>query len=300
VKILSAIFSAAALYCFSADVAWAVIGSCATNAMLVHYGTPSTADGCYVADQTFSNFSVTDNSGGLGTGFIHQTTSTIDIRSTNTFSTVLTPWVVSSILTGAVPADFSATGGNGGAASQGDLFMLVNTTNTYLTNPTYPQPTAGFTNVITSISAATSGSTGNGSPAITDFIVAEIIACIGTATCTKATEVVIESEYLNNTTTPTYTCFAGTSSRATCGSASSASPIVATFAQGVTTLNMDYRYSISSNQNASGGTTTTTLNNWTTTFGENEQVPEPSTFLFFGSALAVLAWKYRVKLMAKR
>ena len=170
--------------------------------------------------------------------------------------------------------------------------MLVNTTKTYLTKPTYPHPTAGFKNVITSISSATSGSTGNGSPAITDSIVAEIIACIGTATCTTATEVKIESEYLNNTSTPTYTCFAGVSSFATCGSASSASPIVATFVEGITTLNMDYRYSISSNQNASGGPTTTMLNNWTTTFGEAEQSPEPSTLPLLGSALAALAWKY--------
>jgi hypothetical protein len=273
-----------------ANISWASVGSCATTASLASYGAPSTADGCYATDKTFSNFSVADDSGSFGFGgYVNQTTSNVDIHTTNTFSLETTPWTVSAIFTGSMTATSNS---ESLSFTQANLYFLVNSTNAFLTNPTYPKPGTGLTNVITSVSLATSGVTGNSFYPSQDRIQIIQDFCAGAAPCTGTNQVGISALYGNNSSAPAYSCFAGATSGATCGSASSASPIIATFSVGITTLNSSMSYDVQADVATNQvSNTTSTINSITDIFGEDEGIvlPEPSTFLLLSFALAALA-----------
>ena len=283
----------AGVFVLAANYSWGSVAACTTKATLASFGATATADGCYETDKTFSNFGVVNNS---ANGGVAQSTSTVDIAGTDTFVSekLNTPWTVSEAFSGATVADFRATG-TGGLQTAGTMSMLVNSTNAFLTNLSYPTPQAGATNFITSVSLSTSGITGNSTGTADSLVVIETF-CIGNGACTTGAggdEVILTATHGNNTGTPSYTCALGAGVTAatahivgsTCPAGSSATPITVSFSLNVTTLTVTDGYTLIAHSN-SGNNTTVTLNNFTNVFGEDELAPEPSTFVLFGSALA--------------
>jgi hypothetical protein len=270
----------APLLILMSSASWAADASCATKATLASYGTGA-ANGCYEIDQTFSNFGVTSGSAGVGSTV--QSTSTDDIAGTNTFSAVTTPWTVTSTFSGATAADWTITGA-GGVNTEGTITYITNTSQAEFTVPTgYPTVTAGDHIAISSLSLTASASTGTSA---TDTITITETFCIGTGACTTGAtgnEITLTATYSGSgDTTATYGCTALTDAGATCGSASSATPITVTFASQVTTLNFSDNYNL-----VAHGTTTDTLNDFFNTFNTDEiGAPEPSTFLLLGAGLA--------------
>ena len=270
----------ALLLILMSSVSWAADASCATKATLASYGT-GTANGCYEIDQTFSNFLVT--SGSAGTGTTAQTTSTDDIAGSSTFSAVTTPWTVTSTFSGATAADWEVVGGTGGANTEGTITYVTNTNQAEFTVPGYPTPSAGNSIAISSLSLTASASTGTNAA---DTITITETFCIGSAACTTGATgdtITLTATYSGTSdTTATYGCTALTDSGATCGSASSATPITVTFATQATTLNFSDNYNL-----VAHGGTTDTLNDFFNTFNTDEiGAPEPSTFLLLGAGLA--------------
>jgi hypothetical protein len=272
--------SIALLLILMSSVSWAANASCATKATLASYGTPGTAVGCYEVDQTFSNFLVTN--GSAGTGSTTQTTSTDDITGSSTFSAVTTPWTVTSTFSGATAADWTITGSTG-VNTEGTITYITNTSQAEFTVPTgYPTVTAGDHIAISSLSLTASASTGTNTA---DTITITETFCIGSATCTTGAtgnEITLTASYSGSgDTTATYGCTALTDAGATCGSATSATPITVTFASQVTTLNFSDNY-----DSVVHVATTDTLNDFFNTFNTDEVAPEPSTFLLLGAGLA--------------
>lgn len=276
---------------------WGSTAACITKASLSSFGATATGSGCYETDQTFSNFATVNGSTSTG---VAQSNSTIDIAGSDTFTseTLNTPWLVSEAFSGATAADFAVTG-TGGATTKGTMSMLVNSTNAYLTNPTYPHPQAGANNFITSVSLATSGTTGDANNNDDSLVVVEMF-CIGSGACTTGAggdEVILTATYGNNSSTPSYTCALGAGvtaatahiAAASCPGTASAAPIVVSFSLNVTTLTVTDIYTLAAHVNAAGGNTTVTLNNFTDVFGEEELAPEPSSFFLLGLALAAVA-----------
>jgi hypothetical protein len=298
-------------FLLAANYGWSSTAACKTQATLASFGVtaPTTGDGCYETDKTFSNFAVINGSStGVGTGTnFTQSTSTIDIAGSDTFSSekLNTPWSVSEAFTG-VGSDFSVTG-TGGITTKGTMSMLVNSTNAFLTNPSYPKPVAGATNFINTMSLSTSGTTGNANAGDDKLIVTETF-CIGNAPCTATDEVILTATYGNNSSTAGYTCgFGAGGSAATadvvagsCSATSSATPDVVQFSLNVTTVTVVDVYTLVAHVNSAGGGTTVTLNNFTDVFGEEELAPEPSTFILLGSALAGVAVLLRRKQSQRR
>lgn len=258
------------------SVSFATTASCNTLAELASYGT-RTSDGCYEIDQTFGNFAVSS----AGTG-IAQSTSTDDILGSSNFSTVTSPWTVTSTFSGATVADWEA----GGATTEGTITYQTNTTEAYFTSGTYPTPSPGDYIAITSMNLTVSGSAEGGTPG--SIAVTETF-CIGAGPCTVGASgnTIILSATFDNSLTPTYACSVLTDSGATCGSASSASPITLTFAEPAVTLDF------SDNYNLVGSGNMTAISNLFNTDGTN--VPEPSMFLLLGGGLggALLLRAYR-------
>jgi hypothetical protein len=259
------------------SVSFASTANCSTKATLASYGT-GPSNGCYEIDQTFGNFAVTDGS----SGGVTQSTSTVDILGTSSFSAVTSPWTVTSTFSGATVGDWEA----GGATTQGTITYLTNTTEDYFTSATYPTPSPGYYIAITSLSLTASGDTGggvgSGSIAVTETF------CIGAGPCTVGGtgNTITLSATFNNTSTPTYACSALADSGATCGNTSSATPITLTFDEPVTTLDFSDNYDLV------GGANMTSLSNL---FNTDQEVPEPSMFLLVAGGLgaALLLRAYR-------
>jgi hypothetical protein len=285
-----------AVFVLAANYSWASVAACTTKAALNSFGT-GTGNGCYETDKTFSNFGVANNS---ANGGVVQNASKVDITGTDTFGgteKLNTLWTVSEAFTGVTVADFQATGTTG-LQTAGTMSMLVNSTNAFLTNPTYPAPRPGAQNFITSVSLSTSGATGNSTGTADSLVVVETF-CIGNGACTTGAtgdEIILTATYGNNTGTPSYTCALGAGVFAanahivasSCPGTASATPITVQFSLNVTTLTVSDSYSLIVHGN-NGNATTVTLNNFTDVFGEEELAPEPSTFVLFGSALAAVA-----------
>jgi hypothetical protein len=289
-------------YLLAANYGWGSVTACATKTALSSFGT-GTGSGCYETDKTFSNFAVANDT---SNGGVAQSTGTVDIAGSDTFSSekLNTPWTVSEAFTGATVADFQAIG-TGRLTTAGTMTMLVNSTNAFLTSPGYPTPRAGAQNFITSVSLSTSGVTGNSTGTPDSLVVIETF-CIGNGACTTGTggdQITLTATYGNNTGTPSYSCSLGTGVTpasahivaASCPATASATPITVAFSLNVTTLTVSDNYSMVVHGN-NGGNTTVTLNNFTNVFGEEELAPEPSTFALLGAALAgigVFRWSKR-------
>jgi hypothetical protein len=264
------------------SVSFASTANCSTQATLASYGT-GTGSGCYEYDQTFGNFAVTDGSSGIGS--TAQSTSTVDIvGSINNFSAVTSPWAVTSTFSGATVADWEA----GGGTTEGTITYLTNTTEAYFTSGTYPTPSPGDYIAITSMSLTVSGLTVGGVPAPGSIAVTETF-CIGAGPCTVggSGNAITLSATFDDTNTPTYACSVLTDSGATCGTASSGSPITLTFAGPVTTLDFSDNYDLVGDGNM------TSLSNLFNT--DETSVPEPSMFVLLGGGLgvAILLRAYR-------
>ncbi|MGA3186283.1 MAG: PEP-CTERM sorting domain-containing protein [Bryobacteraceae bacterium] len=273
-------------FLLSANFGWGITASCTDTPpnTLSAFGTGNNA-GCYETDKTFTNFAVVDN----GSTVNPQSTSTLAILGSDNFTGVGSPWTVNAVFTGVGGNPLDLTGhGPPDLLTAGTLSMLVNSTNTFLTNPSYPTPAPGDTNFITTVSLSTFGATGNSGFDPDTISVTETV-CVGVnVTCTAANEVTLTATYGNNTSAPTYGCVAGVSSNAVCGLATSSSPIIATYVAPVTTVTVYDAYALDVGSNT---TTTVQLNNFTNSFGEGEfsTVPEPSTLLLFGTAFAAIA-----------
>jgi hypothetical protein len=289
-------FALFGVFALCANYGWGSVAACTTKATLASFGA-ATGAGCYETDKTFSNFGVVNGSNSAG---VPQSASTVDIAGTDTFGgteILNVPWTVSEAFTGATVANFQATG-NGETRTQGTMSMLVNSTNAFLTNPSYPTPQAGAQNFITSVSLSTSGVTGTSTGTPDSLVVIETF-CIGNGACTTGAggdEVILTATYGNNSATPSYTCALGAGVTAatahivgtSCPAGQSVTPITVSFSLNVTTLTVSDSYALTAHGNL-GANTTVTLNNFTNVFGEDELAPEPSTFVLFGSALAGLA-----------
>jgi hypothetical protein len=272
------------------SMSWATEASCSTTTALSNIGT-GTGNGCYTVDQTYSNFTVTDQSSGAPT----QSTSTVSIAGSSTWTSDATPWtntITFSGNTGAgsnTAAPWSVTGS---ASSFEDLqafpFYVTNSTESasYFPPPGYPVPPAGDSLLITSVSLNAVGSTGANTA---DGIYAGLEFCIGPAACGgysgSGNVIYLLAEFLGaGVTTPTYICMAGTSASAACSAASSSSPITVTFSSPIPTLNFGDNYDLFA---ASGTPSTVTLTDFSINYGNEELTPEPSTFTLLGAALAV-------------
>jgi len=247
---------------------------------LASYST-GTGSGCYEIDQTFSNFAVTN--GSAGTGSTDQTTGTVDIAGASTFTAVTTPWTVTSTFTGNTAADWEVVDGSGGTNTEGTITYLTNTTQAFMTSATYPTVPSGHYIAIKSMSLTSSATDGTNAA---DTITITETFCIGSAACTTGAAgntITLTASYSGSgDTTATYGCTVLTDAGATCGSATSATPITLTFTTPVTTLNMTDNYNL-----VAHGGTTDTLTSFFNTFN-TEEAPEPSTFVLIGSALGGL------------
>jgi hypothetical protein len=274
----------------AATLAFAGIGKASTAACtttgngstLASYGLPSLANGCWETDQTFSDFNVTNSSGPFAPV---QSTSTDNIVGSTTFSNVSTPWTVGATFEGNTPWELT---GSLGRHLAGTVDMLVNSSQAYFAVGGYPTPPLGDSLYIQNVSLATVGSTGDASSIGDSMSVTEIV-CIGTAACTSSDEVTLTATYGNASNAPVYSCTAGASANATCGTLlTSSTPILATFTVNANTLNVSDSYNLTVRNN-----TTDTLSSFLNNFGEfefepTEFAPEPSTFLLLGTAMAAL------------
>jgi hypothetical protein len=192
---------------------------------------------------------------------------------------------------------------NASGFTGGTLNYLANSSGAFIApgagagqNNQYPVASPGGSFVITTVGLSTVGTTGNSANG--DAITITKTFCIGTSACTAADEVTLVATIGNNSSTPSYTCVAGASSSASCGSASSGSPILATYAVSVFTLNVTDIYKLTAPGPA---TTSDTLTSFTDSFGEQQIAPEPSTFVLLGGALAlIMGIRYRQNLCVSR
>jgi|SRR5579863_508200 len=267
------------------SVSWASTGACSTNATLASYGT-GTGSGCYDVDQTFSNFSVTNTTGSIVT----QSTSTDDIQGSNNFSTVSSPWTENAIFTPVVSATLCAGGvtnncwaenGSMGQVLGGSVNMVTDSQHALMADPSYQNPTGADHVYIGSVSLSAVGKTGNGTTSPFDSMSVTEIVCIGTAACVAGAtgnEITLMETWGNNSSTPTLTCtITGSNAHATCSGG------VATFNLNVSQLNVTDTYN-----ELVHNATTDSLNSFTNIFIDQEEVPEPSTFVLLGTALAGL------------
>lgn len=249
------------------SVSWASTAACTAAATLASYGT-GTANGCYSVDQTFSNFSVSSQSTGIATV---QSTSTDDIHATDNFSIVSTPWTQSAIFTAAVAADWTDTAMT--SRLGGTLNYDTDSQHALLADPNYQNPGTGDNIYIHTASLAATGNTGTG-----DAMLITEVLCIGTAACVAGDSVTITETWGASSGTPTLACGAvGATAHATCAAG------VVTFTINATQLNITDTYLITPNGTSS---TTSTLDSFTNIFTDQEEAPEPSTFVLLGTALA--------------
>lgn len=275
--------SLAALLLLCAAFGWGADSACNPGpATLSSFGTPGTGVGCFETDDSFTNFSVT-NQGTLNTG--DQVVGDVNIAGANTSdSPVTTPWTVTETFS-PTSASYWNTGANsGGANVEATIGYLVNSSAAYIskaTNTQYPTPTAGDAFYIDSVSLAkVTGTTGNSGGTADSITVTEIF-CIGNGACsTAATRVTLTATFGNNSSTPTYSCVAG----ATIAADGSCSGGTFNFATGehVTTLTVTDQYDL-----VVHSTTTDFLTSFGNVFGEDEAAatPEPSTFILLGTVL---------------
>jgi len=260
-----------------ANVSWASTGSCATTEDLGFYGT-GTANGCYEVDQTFSNFAVA-NSGSITPT---QSPTTVDITGSSTYAGS-SPWTVTSTFTGATAADWEATG-SFGANVEGTITYLTNTSEAEFSVPGYPTLPSGYSIGITEVELTADAKDGTN---VGDSITITETFCIGSAACTTGptgNEITLTATFSGDgTTTATYGCSTLADAHATCGSASSSSPIEVSFNTNVTTLNFTDTYNL-----VVHGDSTDTLTSFANVFGTDEFAPEPASFLLLGTALAGL------------
>jgi hypothetical protein len=264
---------------FSA-MSWAGTGSCTTTKELSAYGGTSNGNGCYEVDQTFSNFNVTNTSGSS----ISQGMSTVDITGSSTYSSDATPWTTTATFSGNTGVNTAAPWTTTGPSTLlgGTITGITNTTEAEFAPPGYPAPALGSL-AIDKVSLAATGSTGSGygdSIAITESL------CIGSAACTTGATgdtITLTASFLgSNDSAATYTCSTLADSHATCGASTSSAPITVTFTAPIPTLNISDTYALTE---GSWGTADT-LAAFSNTFGNQEEAPEPSTFVLFGTALA--------------
>jgi hypothetical protein len=270
----------AAMFVF-ASVGWASNANCGTASFAtisVNSNPGAPTQGCYVTDDTFSQFNVTYGSSAGGNT---DTSQTDTITGTSTFSAVSTPWTETATFAASSASQW-ATSGSSSVQNQGTVNMIVNSTEAAFTVPKYNTPDAGDQVYFNTLGLAASGSTGTSS---SDAITIVETYCIGAAACTASDQVTITATYTGGgATSPTFACVAGATSDATCTSATGST---ASFAGGsqVTTLNVTDQYVIS----GSGGNSLGSIAN---SFGDFEgpdvPSPEPSTFILLGSALAGL------------
>jgi len=103
--------------------------------------------------------------------------------------------------------------------------------------------------------------------------------CAGTAACTAADRIVLTATFGDADSTPTYACAVGTSSNATCGTASSTSPINVTLPN-LITINVSDQYNLVVHSSS-----TDTLSSFNNVWGETQLTPEPSAVLLLGMGL---------------
>jgi hypothetical protein len=230
------------------------------------------SNGCWLTDQSFSNFSTTATSG--------QTNSTTDIHGTGGASL---PSTVDAIFDPTTAGAWSETG-SGGTTFASGVGYLTNSQETFLTI------TSGYTGTpanvkIDSASLTATGSTGDSGGTADSMRVTETF-CIGNAACgTAADNVVLVAIWGNGAVAPTsYTCTVGASvtSDFSCG-ANGSTPITVTFTIPQATLTVTDAYTM-----AVHSTTTDTLTSFTNAFQDGSITPEPSTFVLLGTALGGL------------
>jgi hypothetical protein len=294
-------FIIASSFLLIASVGRATNSTCTTAAALSSFGTAGTGVGCFAVDKSFTNLGV-NNVGTIGTT---QTGATDLIASSNTLGMVTNPWTVTATFTPAAAADWQATGSTGSelvgliggtagtqsvsAGVPGEEGMVVNSTGTFITcgsgtgeNTQCPTPTTGNHFNITSVGLSNVSGT-DGANASDDIKVVEIF-CVGTATCTAADEVTILASISGSgSSTASYTCTPGSGvTYGSCGTAS-ATGVAFTFNTHENTINVVNEYALQV-----FNVTEDTLSSFQDVFGEDEVTPEPSTFVLFGTALALI------------
>jgi PEP-CTERM motif len=267
-------------------VGWAGADFCTSTAQtLASFGTTSTSNGCFNADESFINFNTITVAGGPP-----QSNATNQIAATNTFSSVSTPWTVTDLFTPVAASDWEASGSSGNLV--GATMLLTDSGNNFAPNPFYPTPDPGDGLYLDSLKVIATGMTGNGAGG-GDNMSLSAAFCAGTAPCNGNNTVQLNVDWGNNTSTvAAYTCSvdAGAAALFSCGSSLSSNPITVTFLQPVQTVNLDEFYDLST----TGGTDE--LFSFANDWGNEElptgasPAPEPSTFLSIGLGIAAVGF----------
>jgi hypothetical protein len=269
-------------------MSWASTGSCSSTSALSNLGTGN-GNGCYDVDQTFSNFNVANSAGGTPA----QSPGTVDVSGSSTFTSEATPWSNTETFSGDTGSgsDTAAPWATAGRNTElaGTISFITNSTDSvpYFSPSDYPAAPAGDSLLIDNVSLTAKGSTSTSrgsSVTITESF------CIGASACTTGPSgdtITLSASFSGaNDSIASYTCEVLTDAHASCGSAGpSSSPITVSFINPVATLNFNDSYNLVQGYSSSAAT----LNDFSNTFGNVTEAPEPSTMVLLGTALAGIA-----------
>lgn len=266
------------------SMTWASTGACSSTEALSKIGS-GTGNGCADIDQTFSNFNVTNAGGATPV----QSASTVDVGGSSTWTADATSWSNTETLSGDTgsgsdtAAPWTSAGHNTELA--GTISFITNSTDSspYFSPSGYPAVPSGDSILIDNLTFGAAGSTGSSwgsSVKVTESF------CIGASACTTGGSgdmITLTASFSGvDDSIASYTCSVMADAHASCGSTGpSSSPITVTFATPASTLNFVDDYNLVEGNNGSAASLTDFYN----TFGNQEEVAEPSTFLLLGTAL---------------
>jgi PEP-CTERM motif len=271
-----------ALALTTAGTSWATLSSCGaapgtTLAALLGDGTNNPVNGCGQSDLGFNTFAAVDGAGSIAS----PTTSQIEISTSGGVNggTTITP----------VVALYTLTGGNSITTGGGTIIGTFNATGAPVSGQSAPS-NPPFRWLVDGL-GLTFTATSSAHPTNAESVEVQEAFCLGQATFSCATTsseygyLSITEDIAANTGTVTYNdviCTPGVGGcTQTTATTASLSLALAAYSVAATQLSIDIN-----RPNDSGNVLT--LGSISTTWNQIEGVPEPSTFVLFGSALAGL------------
>jgi hypothetical protein len=263
----------AGAFLFAANYGWATFSACTTATTLGSFGATSGSDGCKASDENFSNFQL-----GVDGAAPAALTATTD-----GYDSILA--TAASLAPVATYTNNVAGGGVGSwtnLSTRGDqqIFQFVNAVNNAA--PTPPPGSYAYFTSIALTGAATFGANADTLTVKQDICAGNVAACTDT---TVGVIIIIETFTGNGTggsAAPSWSCTATTGS-GPLGTCVGTTGVVNL--QHITGITIDT--TIASVHNSPG------LTDFVDSYGEGD-IPEPSTFILMGSALAgVAALRFR-------
>jgi hypothetical protein len=269
----------AGAFLFAANYGWATFSACTTAATLGSFGVPgSNLDGCKASDENFSNFEVGVDGGALAA----MTATTGGYDSILTTAASLAPVATyTNNVAGTGVGSWTNLSGNGNQ----QLFQWVNAVNNAAPTPP-PGSEAYFTKVaLTGTETFTTGTAGELLTITQDICAGNVAACTATTT---GVIIVIE----------TFTSTGGTGTTAgtpswTCNATTGSGPLGTCVAANSGVVNLEHITGITIDTTIASTHNNPIVVNFVDSYTEGD-IPEPSTFILMGSALAgVAALRFR-------